>query len=114
MLVIDDEKDVGEIAVQILRGGGAQASLACSGAEALEAFESGRFDLVVTDLGMPGMDGYEVVRRVREQDERVRIVVMTGWGVSVEAEELEARGIDGVVLKPFRVEDLLAKAAEMG
>jgi signal transduction histidine kinase len=111
ILVIDDEPDVCEIACRILEGEGVEVCACGSGAEGLRRFEEDGFDLVLTDLGMPGMDGYEVVRRIRGKSPDIPIVIMTGWGVSIEKEELEARAVSGVLLKPFSLEDLLGHVA---
>ena len=56
-----------------------QAIAASSGAEALALFEAGNFDAVFTDIGMPGMSGWELARTIRERDTQLPLAVITGW-----------------------------------
>ena len=64
------------------------------------------FDIVLTDLAMPGMSGLEVARRIRQLHPHTPIVLVTGWEVNISRAELEAAGITEVLYKPFRIEQL--------
>ncbi len=82
VLVVDDNRDAAESLAMILDLSGTQVEVALSGAQALEKVRSFAPDIVLMDIGMPGMDGYEVARRLRA-DEATRdlvLVALTGWG----------------------------------
>jgi signal transduction histidine kinase/ActR/RegA family two-component response regulator len=101
ILVVDDEDFVRELLKEILESEGCRVSLAESGTEALELFSASHFDGVFTDIGMPGMSGWELAHAIREQSEMIPIAVITGWGEAVGSNEQKAAGVDWVVAKPF-------------
>ena len=65
------------------------------------------YDLVLTDLGMPDMSGWEVAARIRAQDPDLPVVLVTGWGTTIDDSEIARSGIAGVVHKPFEIRDLV-------
>ncbi|MEK7824410.1 MAG: response regulator, partial [Candidatus Eisenbacteria bacterium] len=73
---------------------------------ALAGFAPGRFDLVLTDLGMPGLDGWQVCQSMRALDDAVTIAFVTGWGEGVDLERVRRAGAQTVVAKPFSIEDI--------
>ena len=108
ILFIDNEPQVLRLLTAMLRAGGHSVTPAESGPEALALFAPGHFDLVLTDIGMAGMTGWEVADRVRAQDPRVPIAFITGWGLSEEdTERCRARGIRHCLFKPVQPEELL-------
>ena len=107
-LVVDDEPSVREVLGDMLEVGGHTAVLLRSGAEAVERLKTDPFDLVITDLAMPGLNGWEVARAVKEHDPAVPVFLVTGWGVEYPPEELKARGVDRVLPKPLNLADVLA------
>jgi signal transduction histidine kinase/CheY-like chemotaxis protein len=100
VLVVDDEPAVREVLTRILQRSGHQVTAAASGEEALEHFAPGRYDLVFTDLGMPGMGGAALLGHLRARDPHLIAVVITGWGQLEEAGS-SALGVAAVVPKPF-------------
>jgi signal transduction histidine kinase/ActR/RegA family two-component response regulator len=104
ILVVDDEDYVRELLDDILRREGCEVTLAAEGREALRLYEAGDFDAVFTDVGLPGMSGWELARAVRERDSEIALAVITGWGDEVSHEERDAAQADWVVPKPFTVE----------
>jgi CheY-like chemotaxis protein len=68
---------------------------------------SSGYDMVMTDLGMPDMSGWEVAGRIRETMPEVPVVLVTGWGTTITDEEIEQAGVAAIVHKPFELEDLL-------
>ena len=81
ILVVDDVVALArQYAYDLERLGGHQASVAASGAEALETLERDGADCVILDLEMPGMDGFEVLRRLRHQGVEIPVIVYTGTG----------------------------------
>lgn len=107
ILIIDDDIAVREVLADILRTGTHQVESAGSGEEALNLFSCGEFDLVFTDLGMPGMNGWQVARGIKSMRPGTPVGLITGWGASIEATELAQHGVDLIVPKPFRFEQVL-------
>ncbi len=113
ILVVDDEEPVRQLLCDILEDEGVEVTLAANGAEALARFEPGRFDAVLTDLGMPGMNGWELLRRVGERDEQVALAVITGWGELVSTHEEKAARVEWVLTKPFAMSQVCEIAQEI-
>jgi CheY-like chemotaxis protein len=106
VLVIDDEPVVRETLGEILRQQRHDVVVADDGVSGLARFREGAFDLVMTDLAMPGMSGWQVAQAVKAARPQVPVVLVTGWGVEVPADTLHAHGVDRVMAKPFRFEDV--------
>lgn len=101
ILVVDDEEAVRELMREILEDDGFEVTVAREGHEALSIFEKKSFDAVFTDVGMPGMSGWELARAIRERNDSVPLAVITGWGEVVGANDKEAARVDWVLTKPF-------------
>ncbi|MGH7349407.1 MAG: response regulator [Candidatus Rokuibacteriota bacterium] len=106
-LVVDDEEEVAEVVADILGTAGHTAVTAASGQEGVERLGVERFDVVFTDLAMPGMTGWQVARAVKDRAPEVPVVMMSGFGVEVAPEELHAHGVDLVLAKPLQIQDVL-------
>ena len=113
ILVVDDEDYVRELLADILEREGCEVSLAGEGREALRLFDSAEYDAVFTDVGLPGMSGWEVARAVRERDSAVALAVITGWGDTVTPEEQSEAQADWIVPKPFTVERIASLVGEI-
>ena len=101
LLVVDDEDFVRDLLREILEGENCDVCVAASGSEALSVFGEMEFDGVFTDIGMPGMSGWELAREIRQTNKTIPIAVITGWGEAVASHEQKAAGVDWVVAKPF-------------
>jgi CheY-like chemotaxis protein len=101
LLVVDDEDFVRELLSEILEGEHCEVELAQDGTEALALFREREFDGVFTDVGMPGMSGWELAREIRQVNQTIPIAIITGWGEIVGSNEQRAAGVDWVVAKPF-------------
>ena len=112
-LVVDDEEPVRALLRDILEDVGVEVTVAASGADALARFEPGRFDAVLTDVGMPGMNGWELLRAIGERDERVALAVITGWGELVSTHEEKAARVEWVLTKPFSMSQICEVAQEI-
>lgn len=112
-LVVDDEESVRELLGDILEGEGYDVSFAENGSEALELFGTQTFDAVFTDLGMPGMSGWELARAIRERSADIPLAVVTGWGEAVGSVEQEEARVDWVVTKPFSIVRICEIAEEI-
>jgi CheY-like chemotaxis protein len=110
-LVVDDEQPVLEVIGDILTAGGHSAVLVADGAEAIRRFEAEPFDIVFTDLAMPGVNGWQVARAVKDHAPSVPVLLVTGWGVELSPDELRGKGIDALLSKPVQFDDILAAVA---
>jgi len=113
ILVVDDEPAVRELLVEILESEGYEVTVAENGEQALSYFDSRNFKAVFTDVGMPGMSGWELARAIRERDERIPLAVITGWGEAISSAEQETARIDWVVTKPFSIDRIAEIAVEI-
>jgi signal transduction histidine kinase/CheY-like chemotaxis protein len=113
LLVVDDESFVRELLGDILDGEQCDVYLAESGSEALSVFRESEFDGVFTDVGMPGMSGWELAREIRQINKDIPIAVITGWGEAVGSNEQKAAGVDWVVAKPFTADRIAELVCEV-
>ena len=92
----------------LLRVLGAEVSLVHSGRAALQAVLSFRPDVVLLDIGMPGMDGYEVARRIRANNvnRSIMLIALTGWGQEEDRQRSAAAGFNHHLVKPADIEQL--------
>jgi signal transduction histidine kinase/ActR/RegA family two-component response regulator len=104
ILVVDDEDYVRELISDILTREGCEVALAAEGREALRLFDANEFDAIFTDVGLPGMSGWELARAIRERDREIPLAVITGWGDTVSPEEQSEAQADWIIPKPFSVE----------
>jgi len=107
ILLVDNEFPVMTILGEMLTEAGHHVLPVASGAEAMRVFVPGGFDLVLTNLGMTGMTGWDVAERIRASDPRVPVVFITGWGLQAEdRERCRKLGVINVLFKPVRPADL--------
>jgi CheY-like chemotaxis protein len=106
VLVIDDEPFVRDTLGEILRQQHHHVVVADDGLSGLARFREGAFDLVMTDLAMPGISGWQVAQAVKAVRPQVPVVLVIGWGVEVQVDELQTHGVDRVMTKPFRFEEV--------
>jgi signal transduction histidine kinase/CheY-like chemotaxis protein len=108
ILIVDDSRDGGESLATLLRVLGAEVALAHSGRHALECVDDFKPDVVLLDIGMPGMDGYEVARRIRENpaNRQISLIALTGWGQEEDRRRSVAAGFDHHLVKPADIEQL--------
>jgi DNA-binding NtrC family response regulator len=106
LLVIDDEAIVGKRLFQIFGKMGFAVEVFESPNPAMTAFAERPFDIVVTDLKMEGMDGMEVLSRVRQLRPATRVIIITGYAQPETADEAFELGVFDFIPKPFRLEQL--------
>ncbi len=107
ILVIEDEPRIRETLADMLHVGGHEVTLAEDGEQGIARFEEGEFDIVFTDLGMPGLSGWDVVKAIKQRRSDVPVVMVTGWGVGIDQDELKRNRVDEVLPKPFDMDELL-------
>ncbi len=116
VLVVDDNKDAATSLGMLLRFLGTDVQVAHDGATALALIENYRPDVVLLDIGMPGMDGFEVARRVRERADfnNIMLIALTGWGQAHDRDRTRSSGFDHHLVKPADITVLQSLLASKG
>ncbi|MDD6646546.1 MAG: sigma-54 dependent transcriptional regulator [Firmicutes bacterium] len=107
ILVVDDEQDYCDVLKMILEGRGYAVETCNDGREALTLLEKGSFDIVVSDLNMPVMDGYELLREIKSRDYDCEVIILTAFGTIEKAVETMKAGAFTYVTKGSDPEELL-------
>ncbi|HEY1587516.1 MAG TPA: response regulator [Polyangia bacterium] len=107
LLVIDDEEDVRDMLEFILAREGFEVVTVDSGLAAIEVARARTFDLAITDMKMPGINGIETLTALKQIDTSMEVVVVTGYASEQTAAECMKRGAYGYLTKPFELADLL-------
>ncbi len=106
ILVVDDEEPILNLLSEFLGSAGYEVECSARGAQALARIEKNRYDIMILDLMMPGMDGLEVMRRAREIDESLSVLIMTGYGTLESAIRAMVMGAEDYLLKPLELDVL--------
>lgn len=109
ILIVDDEVDIANSIQYVLKQEGFSTLLAHDGLKAMELYESQRPDMVILDLMMPGIDGYEVCRRVRSSDKKTPILMLTARTSEVDTVVGLELGANDYIAKPVRLRELVAR-----
>jgi len=108
LLVIDDEKLVRWSIQQSMEKEDFKVVSSADGNDAIEKIQKERFDVIITDLVMPGMNGLEVARRAREIHPETKIIMMTAHGSLLDRQEAQKVGVTNFINKPFQVNEVKA------
>lgn len=100
VLLVEDDEINREIFSEYVAAVGHEARTAVDGTEGVALFMRERFDLVITDLSMPGISGWEVARKVKDANSSVPVVLLSGWAIQADDAQVKASGVDFVVAKP--------------
>ena len=106
ILLVEDDREVRDTLAQLLILDNHSVDRAADGIEALTLFQPGAYDVVCSDLGMPGMNGWELIAQLRARDPAVVTMLLSGWGAQIDPAEARARGADFIVAKPIDFEEL--------
>src|SRR2546422_1065004 len=112
-LVVDDEPTVGAMLRDVLETGGHRAVVVSDGSEAIARFGAEPFDVVFTDLAMPRASGWQVARAIKEMAPAVPVILVTGFGVELSPEERREHGVDLVLVKPLKIQEILDVVAQV-
>src|SRR5512146_3260893 len=112
ILVVDDEAGIRELLSKTLALAEYDVDLAAGGQEALERLRGQHYDLVITALRMPGVDGLVLIREARRSLPQLPIIIITGYSTEASAIEAINLGVNGYLTKPFRVPKVLSVAAK--
>jgi excisionase family DNA binding protein len=112
VLVVDDEASIRDLLAKTLALAEYDVDLAPDGRTALERLRLLPYDLLITDLKMPGVDGLAVIREARRLKADIPVIIITGFSTEASAIEAVNLGVSGYLTKPFRVPRVLAAAAK--
>lgn len=112
VLVVDDEASIRDLLSKTLALAEYDVDLAPDGRTALERLRIVPYDLLITDLKMPGVDGLAVIREARRMKADIPVIIITGFSTEASAIEAVNLGVAGYLTKPFRVPRVLAAAAK--
>jgi len=113
ILVVDDSPEICEVVSRMLSSDGHRVVTVSSGQQGIEAARAAVFDILFTDLGMPGMSGWEVAKAIKGSSPKTAIVMMTGWGAQVDEETAKKGGVDYLMAKPMKMRPLLDLVAQV-
>jgi len=114
VLVVDDNVDAADSLGVLLTSLGHETCVVYDGVAAIQMAEEFRPDIVLLDLGMPGMDGLETARRLRSLHKSFKIVAVTGWGQEADRLKTQDAGFDLHLIKPVNEEALIAAVLNGG
>jgi CheY-like chemotaxis protein len=113
VLLVEDDDDNRELMAEVLESSGYRVLSAASGQDGLKALSENPVDVVVTDVGMPGMGGLEVARAAKAIAPRVPVVVVTGWAEREDITRARGREVDAVLIKPVDPEALTQAVSDV-
>ena len=106
ILVVDDEPAIVQLCIKVLGKLGHEVAGVMDGEEALSRIAGHPIDLLVVDYKMPGLNGFEVIRRARSLNRRLKVVLITGHGTREVVGEAIDGGVNGILVKPFTPDEL--------
>lgn len=113
ILVVDDEEVVAEVLGKLMEVDGHNVTVTLEAEKALEMYQEKRFDVVFTDISMPGMNGIDLTRKLLELDKNAKIAAVTGHVGTQEVEKILNAGAKTVLKKPFTKKDIDYKIKEV-
>jgi CheY-like chemotaxis protein len=114
LLVVDDNADAREMLQTALSEAGHTVAVAGTGHEAISIASNRTFDAAILDIGLPGMNGYDLAHHLRKMQPSMRLVALTGYGQQSDVDAAAAAGFDAHYAKPIRIETLLDDIASVG
>lgn len=109
ILLVEDDKDLNSLVSSYLREEGYSVTSVFNGLDALNKFETEKYDLILSDIMMPLLDGYELARQIREKDSQVSILFMSARDDKPSKQLGYKLGIDDYITKPFDLDELVFK-----
>ena len=108
ILIVDDEQFVRDLLEKVLRRRGHDVVVVGDADQALNALGAAAFDLLLTDVVMPGMDGFDLLRRVKSAYPQIKVIVLTGYARKQSISDFLLYGADEYLSKPFQVHELIS------
>jgi ligand-binding sensor domain-containing protein/CheY-like chemotaxis protein len=113
ILVVEDEQMIRDVYIEILEMRDHSVSAFSNAEDALEAWQTDTYKLILCDLGLPGMNGWEFISKIREVDSNIPIIVLTGWGNEIGKERAKELDVQKVLAKPVSLEELMGTINEL-
>jgi CheY-like chemotaxis protein len=113
VLVVDDDEQIRKVLSDMIQMDGHETTMCCDAYAALEEVANGEYDLLITDLGMPGMSGLDLAGVVHERLPGLPVAMITGWGTQLNEEEVKTKGVKRILAKPFHLKDIKALVADL-
>ena len=107
ILIVDDDADLRALLKESIRNWGFVADTAFNGDDALTRIQSEHYDIIISDLMMPGMDGMTLLQRVKEKDKEILFIIITGYATIETAVRAINIGAYDYIAKPFRLDELM-------
>jgi len=109
ILIVEDDDEIRELLSEALMRWGHETALAPNGQEGLQVYRQGQFDLILSDVRMPVMDGLTLLKTIREKDRKTPVIIVTAYPTVDSAVESLGLGADFYLVKPVNFDDLQAK-----
>ncbi|MBD3169288.1 MAG: response regulator [candidate division Zixibacteria bacterium] len=106
ILVVDDELEMRNLLDKILKRDGYKVTLAENGQTALQCLKDKKFDIVISDIKMPEMNGFELLKSIKEEKPDVGVIMMTGFGDAFTVKDAMILGADEYITKPFKAHEI--------
>jgi DNA-binding response OmpR family regulator len=114
LLIVDDEKRFADMLARRLNLRGCNCDACYRGQEALKILKRKKFHLILLDLHLPDIYGTEVLTRIRKNDERTPVIIVTGHGTEKDRQECMQQGANAFMHKPVGIDELMTILAEIG
>lgn len=108
ILVVDDEASIRDLCARVLTRSGFKVTMASTGEDAVRRLQDEPFDLVISDIRMPGISGMDVLVMAKTLHPSIAVILITGFGTSEVVERANQSGADRILTKPFNALELLA------
>jgi len=106
VLVVDDEKYIRKILIKIARQKGFDVAEASDGLEAINILNTTHFDIVISDIKMPELNGFELIKKVKEEHQNTKVLIISGYGKEISKKEVQGCGADCYITKPFKNKEI--------
>lgn len=113
LLIVDDQKGIRRLLSEVFQEYGFAIESCANGMKALELIPEFMPDLLIMDVKMPGLSGIEVLRKIRQTDMQLRVILMTAYGDQYFLDESEALGVAKFIIKPFDLNELKKQVDEI-
>ena len=113
LILVDDDHTILDVVSEALQDAGHKVDIFDNGADAITAIEKNTYDVVITDLGMPEVTGWDVARAAKMHQPKLPVLVISGWGAQYGGGNLGDTGVDAVLAKPFHLKQLRETVEEL-
>jgi len=113
LLIVDDQKGIRRLLTEVFLEYGYDIESCGNGIKALEVIPQFKPDLIIMDVKMPGMNGIDVLKKLREKDKDIQVIMMTAYGDQYYVNQAEELGIAGFIIKPFDLNALKQQVGEL-